>query len=527
MKKIYIVFIFVLQNLMSSAQINFQSGFGEFESDNGSKVVRTSDGGYCVVGATNLNHVDSVDIAVYFANYLGEMDASVRIGLSKNDFPTGLEQTSDGGFIISGTTYSSPIDLLNSDIFAIKIDNSGVVEWAYVYGGADDDEAQSIRKTLEDEYIIVGSTKSFGATAKSALVLKIDENGNQIWCNVSSPSVSNHFAQADITFDGNYILGGGSFNGTDDDNYILKLDTAGTVMWANRFGTTAADWINDIKSTADSGFIIAGISNENTAGDSDQCVIKLDSTGGITWAYNYGTPYTDRSFSVIQDVQNNYVVCGYTDVDSLAGVINQLVLEKLDIAGNVLWTNIYGDSSQAYEGYYVTHGIYDGYIALGYSVAFGDPNGDAFFLKTLDDGISGCDEFQHSLIRNPVTLTWNTGTTAQLVTLASQSISPVSTGFTNSYAQNCYFDNIIDFKGNTASENFAKVYPNPTTDLLNIETEFEAESIDVYDQVGRIVLSFKSNTSIPTIDVSSLKPGIYLLQIFSKNDFAKARFIKE
>ncbi len=527
MKKLYISFAFIFQSLFSFAQINFQSGFGDTLTDDGSKAVKTSSGGYCIVGTTKQTDADSTDIAVYFINYLGEMNTSVRIGLGRDEYPTGIEETADNGFIISGTTYSSPADLTNSDIFVLKINSVGDVMWANVYGGADDDEAHSIKKTPDNNYIVVGRTKSFGSALVSALVLKIDENGNQLWCNVNSTSVGNYFYQGDITIDGQYILGGGSFNGSNDDNYIVKMDTSGSIIWSKRYGTNGADYISDIKSTSDSGFIMAGISTENTAGDTDQCVIKLDSLGGFKWANNYGTTKYDRSFSIIENAAHNFVVCGYTNISPPGGSINQLVLNEIDSAGNLVWAYIYGDSVQNSEGYYLIPGIDDGYVALGYSVAFGEPNGDVLFIKTIDDGVSGCDEFPLLLTKNSTTFTDSSGSVEQMVQLNNQSINLTSIEFSSSYAQNCVFDNVKDITKNYSSYNSAKIYPNPAGILLNIETEMDDATASIFDQLGRIVFIQKFNARKITIDISSFASGVYFLELKSKNNLSRNKFIKE
>lgn len=526
MKKIYIVFTCILLGLFCSAQIKFQSGFGDTMTDIGTKVVKTSNGGYCIIGTTEQNHKDTTDIAVYFVNYLGEMSTSVIIGLSRNEFPTGLVETSDSGFIISGTTYSSPIDTTHSDIFALKINSVGDVLWSNIYGGADDDDAQSIMKTPDNNFVIVGSTKSYGSASKSALVLKIDENGDQKWCNVSSASLSNYFNQGDITYDKQYILGGGSFNGSSDDNYIVKMDTSGSIIWSKRYGTNGADWISDIKTTSDSGFIIAGISSENTAGDTDQNVIKLDSTGGLTWAYNYGTSNYDRSFSIIENSSHHFIVCGYTNISPPGSTINQLVLDEIDSAGNVVWANIYGDSIQTSEGYYLIPGQKDGYAAVGFSVIF-EPNGDAFFLKTDDNGIGGCYEFPISLIQNSSPLTVSSGAVGILVQLNHQSIAMTSNNFTDSYAQDCVIDNIKNITTNNSANNSARLYPNPAGKLLNIEMEMDDATATVFDQLGRSILKQKFNSPKTTIDLSFLSPGVYFLELKSKNKLSRNKFIKE
>ncbi len=527
MRKLYIVITCIFQSLNCIGQINFQSGFGDILTDIGSKVVKTSDGNYCIVAASGQDQPDSADITVYFANYLGEMNSSVKIGMGRNEFPTGLVETAGGDFIISGSTYSSPLDSTQSDIFAIKINSSGDVLWSFVYGGDQDDEAKSLFKTPDNKFIIVGNTKSFGSSDMSALVLKIDEDGNQIWCNVNGALSVNYFNQGDLTIDDQYIFGGGTFNGSHTDNYLVKMSSSGGIIWSRRYGTIGADWISDIKATSDSGFIMAGISSENTAGDTDQCVIKIDSAGGLVWAYNYGTVGHDRSFSIIENSIKHFIICGYSNIDTSGSVINQLVLDEIDSVGNVVWANIYGDSAQTYEGYYVIPGIDDGYAAVGFSVAFGDPNGDALFLKTDDNGIAGCDEFPMILNRNPVTLTDSSGAFEQMVTLNTQAVDMIGKQYTNSYAQNCVYDNIKEFTNKNYTNSLAKLYPNPSEKLLTVETEFDNSIATIFDQMGRTVYKQKFNDRKTTIDISSLSPGIYFIEILSKNNLSKNKFIKE
>ncbi len=530
MKKYYILFIFILHGLISTAQINFQSGFGDTVADYGTKVVKITTGGYLVIGPTGVDQTNNADVAIYFANQIGEMNSSVKIGLNKDEYPSGLVETAGGGFIISGTTYSSPLDTLNSDIFVAKINSTGDVLWSNVYGTTNEDNAESLFKTPEGNFIISGSTSNSANTLHSALVIKINENGDVIWSNTYKPTASTYFFQGDITFDNQYVFGGGAFTGTNDENYIVKTDTAGNVRWEKSFGTTGADWIRDIKSTSDSGFIIAGISSENTAGDTDQCIIKLDSVGSINWAYNYGTVGYDRSFSVIENSIQHYIVCGYSNISTSGGIINQMVMEEIENSGNIVWANIYGDSVETSEGYYVINGIDDGYAAVGYSVAYGDPNGDVDLVKTDNFGVAGCDEFPLFLTRNTAQLFEGTPDPSirSSILLNQQSVAMISEPFTNSYAQNCVFDYIKDdISSKNSDKQFVKLFPNPTENLLNIEMDFGEAVIVIYDQLGRVVSDQKISASKSSIDVSFLAPGFYHLQLKSGNNLAEGRFIKE
>lgn len=76
---------------------------------------------------------------------------------------------------------------------------------------------------------------------------------------------------------------------------------------------------------------------------------------------------------------------------------------------------------------------------------------------------------------------------------------------------------------NKIVENSVNIYPNPTTNQLNISSSFSIDKIEIYNQLGSLV--FQSNSTVN--DISTLETGIYLLKIMSKDGAIEAkRFIK-
>jgi hypothetical protein len=89
-----------------------------------------------------------------------------------------VQQTSDGGYIVCAKTTNTPSGFY--DIWLIKTDSNGNEEWNQTYGG-DFQEAGFVVREIDDGYIIIASTSSFGSGSRDAWLIKTDENGEMIW----------------------------------------------------------------------------------------------------------------------------------------------------------------------------------------------------------------------------------------------------------------------------------------------------------------------------------------------------------
>ena len=165
----------------------------------------------------------------------------MTLGGAEGDRASCIEQTSEGGYIATGSTASFGSGKL--DIWVLRLDVSGNVEWQKTYGGTEDDVASSIQQTGEGGYIVAGYTSSFGAGKKDVWVLKLDKDGNVEWQKTYGGTEDDVASSIQQTGEGGYIVAGytSSFGAGKKDVWVLKLDKDGNVEWQKTYGGTGDD----------------------------------------------------------------------------------------------------------------------------------------------------------------------------------------------------------------------------------------------------------------------------------------------
>lgn len=144
--------------------------------DESSKFIQeTSDGGFIIVGNSFSNGSGQSDIYVVKTSDVGAKVWDTYIGNTRNDFANCVKQTSDGGFVIAGNSYTS-----SSDIMVVKIspNTQGEVEWNYTMDGSFDDVGNYINQTSDGGYIITGSTYS-NTKMNEVILIKLDASGTK------------------------------------------------------------------------------------------------------------------------------------------------------------------------------------------------------------------------------------------------------------------------------------------------------------------------------------------------------------
>jgi hypothetical protein len=222
-----------------------------------------------------------------------------------------------------------------SDILLIKTDANGNIQWAKTYGGTNDDWAYSVQQTSGGGYIVAGWTYSFGAGSDDILLIKTDANGNIQWAKTYGGTDSDLAYSVQQTSDGGYIVAGltRSFGAGLDDIFLVKTDANGDVQWAKTYGGTNDDLAYSVQQTSDGGYIVAGLTRSFGAGWYDILFIKTDANGNIIWAKTYGGTSRDEASSVQQTSDGGYIVAGTTWSFS-AGLYN-IFLVKTDASGNI------------------------------------------------------------------------------------------------------------------------------------------------------------------------------------------------
>ena len=376
---VVILFLFFVSFIPLNAQWA-RTYDGGSDHDEARCVQQTSDGGYIVVGETQLFGV-YMDIWVLKLSSSGDIEWQKTYGGSYYEFAQSIQQTDDGGYIVAGYTNSYGVG--GMDFWVMKLSSSGDIEWQRTYGGYGYDYAYSIQQTDDGGYIVAG-TKSFVSGLEDIWVLKLSSSGDIEWQKTYEESDYEWPPSIQQTSDGGYIVAGtiGPFG--NKDFWVMKLSSTGDIEWQRTYGGSSHDEAQSIQQTIDGGYVIAGSTGSFGILYADFWIIKLGLTGEIEWQKTYGGSDVDYAQSIQQTDDGGYIVAGSTRSFG-AGDMDFWVL-KLDSTGAIEWQKTYGGSD--YEWLSSIQQTDDGgYIAAGSTESFGaDGENDIWILKLFPDG---------------------------------------------------------------------------------------------------------------------------------------------
>jgi len=288
---------------------------GETGGELGESVQQTADGGYIITGATSSYGAGAEDIWLVKTDANGDTVWTKTFGGNDYDGGYSVQQTNDGGYIVAGRIWSG-----NSryDIWLSKTDNIGNTLWTKIFGGDNDDIANSVRQTSDDGYIITGviNTPGFG---NDVWLAKTDTNGDTMWTKTIGGSEGDGGNSVRQTSDGGYVIAGytRSRGGGMNDIWLIKTDANGDTLWTNTFGGGSNDNAFCIQQTVDDGYIISGVTDSFGAGGSDVWVVRTDASGGALWTETFGESGGDYGYSVLQASDGGYIIAGRLSSDVL------------------------------------------------------------------------------------------------------------------------------------------------------------------------------------------------------------------
>jgi hypothetical protein len=266
----------------------------------------------------------------------------------------------------------------NGEVSKLSSTFLGEVEWVKTVGGSGEETGQSIIKTLDGGYAVLGYTNSTDGDVqgKSSAVndywlLKLDSNGNLEWNKTYGGSKDDRGQGLTQTIDGGYALtgyamsddGDGSINNGFHDNWVLKVDALGTIEWEKSFGFSGHDHSYDILETQDGGYFFTGfldITSARSDGNTEKASsltrhgvgefwgTKIDERGELQWRGYFGGTNNDRSHAVVQSDDGGFVMAGFSESDDFDITDTQgsydFWMVKVDAIGNMLWERSFGGS---------------------------------------------------------------------------------------------------------------------------------------------------------------------------------------
>ena len=182
--------------------------FGGTSNDFGCSVQQTLDGGYIMVGTTFSFGNGSYDAWLIKTNANGQEEWNQTFGGSDNDIGYSVQQTLDAGYIIVGDTGSFSNGWM--DVWLIKTNANGEEEWNQTFGGVNNEQGYSVQQTLDGGYIITGRTESFSDGIYSAIwLIKTDADGEEEWNQTfGEENNDNRGRSVQQVINGGYIIAG-------------------------------------------------------------------------------------------------------------------------------------------------------------------------------------------------------------------------------------------------------------------------------------------------------------------------------
>jgi len=487
------------------------------------------------------NHGD-LDFWVWKMKENGELDWQKSFGGSGFDFLQSIKNTRDGGFILAGTSSSSKGFQKKdhckglADFWVIKLNAAGDEQWQRTIGGSGQDELLYAFQTRDGGYILGGSSSSSpNPVSASKLdensfatdiysksekcrgsmdywIVKLDKEGVIQWQKTYGGQYSDVLRSMEQTSDDGYILAGYSNSPVSGDKteahrgvgdyWVLKINDKGVIQWQKTYGGDGDDQPYAIHQTKDGGYILGGSSNSSNAltteggivsNGTDYWVFKLDKEGGVLWSKTFDFGKVDILTSLVENEDSTYLIGGHARNS------------RPKSGGGSLVSKAVGMVAKEKDG------IND-YIALKIN-----DQGEEIWNKSVG---SGGEDILRKLIE-----TRDGG-----YLMAGTSNSGSSKDKNSNIGSNDFW--VVKLKDKQKVEKVKasiEAIPNPANIYTNviIGYDFNEGTASVIDILGRVLQHFEINSRTVPINLTGYAEGIYIVKIQTDVKTESVKIIKK
>ncbi|MFX1517309.1 MAG: hypothetical protein ACFFC6_13480 [Promethearchaeota archaeon] len=377
----------ILNSTEPKVEIKYQKTFGGVHRDGAYSLIQTSVDGFILAGFTRSDGAGNSDSWRVKTDANGEMLWNRTYGGPENDKARTVIQTNDGGFLVVGSTFSYGNG--GEDVWLIKTDSNGLVLWNRTYGGTHLDIVRSMIQTIDGGFVLAGFTikwldlAGLGNGGADIWIMKIDTRGNLQWNHTYHGGKDERIYSIIQTLEGGFALAGrttvtGDFN---SEIWLVKTDAFGQIEWNQTYQGVEDEWVYSLIQTSDKGFILAGINQTQFSSESDIVILKTNAYGNVIWSKTYGNGGSSNecTYNLLQTPDGGFAFAGYIKLYGTSR--SDVLFTKIDKNGVVEWIQIIGEEEPelAYSLLDTSDG---GFAIAGISEASDMGEGDMWLLKT-------------------------------------------------------------------------------------------------------------------------------------------------
>jgi uncharacterized delta-60 repeat protein len=360
------------------ASIN-QKAFGGNDEDVAYSVTSTYDGNFAVVGSCESFSDNRSDICLVKMEPSGKLLWRKVFGGEKDENGYDVIETKDRGLLVVGSSRSYS-KRGNNSVYITKLNQNGKLLWDRVIGGNKHDIANSVDEFANGDLLIAGSTQSFGKGREDGYLIKLTSKGDTIWTKAIGSSAKDTINDIKILKNQDFIVAGStkSYGNGNDDIYIVKFTKDGKQIFAKAIGEKNSDVGYAVEETLDGGCVVVGKIKSYDSKREDIIAIRLNKNGLIMWNRLFGSKKQDIAYDVLALNSGNFIISATTKSFGKGGYDTYLL--KLNKMGKILWADTFGADDDE-KSYALTKLKDNSIVAVGETSSYGAGKEDFYIIR--------------------------------------------------------------------------------------------------------------------------------------------------